>query len=193
MVVTPQLQAPDDQTITYDAASRSFTVSTSNISLLGDYQVLVTAITPAKESVDTGIGWSFSVSIRSRCAEATITFDPIILPDPLSYVASFPADVQTIDEAKVTVADDIALLCPFGFEYVLGTQDDSTIDAELFSFDSSTMTLNTVATVPEKVGEYALAFYAHFAGFPILPTNKFDFTVIVIDPCIDHAVITATP
>ena len=68
--VTPALISPDDVTIVFDEVFRSFTIQTDNIALVGDYDILVTALTP--DGADTGTGWTWKVSILSPCFAAVL-------------------------------------------------------------------------------------------------------------------------
>ena len=86
--ITPALVAPDDSAITFDSLNNKFTISTSNIGIVGDYTIRVTAVTPPDESVDTDIGWDWVVQIKSPCIIATLSIDPTIVPSPYSYIAS---------------------------------------------------------------------------------------------------------
>ena len=99
MTVTPQLAPPNDQAIALVEGTRSVTIdlTSADAAILGDYSIAITAVTPASESADTGVGWTWNASIRSLCAEATLTIDPSMVPQPYEYVASQTQDIQTLD------------------------------------------------------------------------------------------------
>ena len=101
--VTPALPLPDVGAIVFDDIARTFTIQTSNIGLVydltndnrvdqfADYNIRVNALTPL--GVDTGVGFDWITTLKSPCHDSALVFDPVNLPSPYSYIASFPQDV----------------------------------------------------------------------------------------------------
>ena len=82
--MTPAVDPTDLTTFTFDDLNLIHSIETSDIAKAGTYSVETRAVTPL--DVDTGIGNTFTVTIRDPCTVATLTFDPVIVPSPYKYL-----------------------------------------------------------------------------------------------------------
>ena len=81
------------------------------------------------------------------------------------------------------------MTCPdIVFEVV--NRDGTIIDASVFTYADLTQSLTTFTDDSLKVGVYPLTLQARYFGgqYPVAGTH--DFTVEVLDPCIDQAIVT---
>ena len=97
------------------------------------------AVTPL--GVDTGIGNTFTVTIRDPCTIATLTIDPTIVPSPYEYLLSSAADVQSILSSNVLSSETIVTCPPVELSVV--KDDSNPIDAAIFTFDQAATTLTS--------------------------------------------------
>lgn len=156
--------------------------------MAGVYQVTTTALTPL--GVSTPASFTFQVTIIDPCIAAVFTIDSSVFPQPVyEYVASLPADTQTALDAKVS-SSEVMATCP-DIIFSLTNADLSAIDSTVFTFDPIAQTLVTFSNDPTKIGSYPMRLAAQYNGPPTYSeAGSHLFTVDVIDPCLNHAVLT---
>ena len=91
-IVTPELSNEDASAIIFNENQRTFTFSSSNLSLEGSYTITIHAYSPVGTRSDTSL--SFLVNFINPCKTATLTIDPNIFnADPIYY--ELGADANT--------------------------------------------------------------------------------------------------
>lgn len=150
----------------------------------------MTAVTP--EGTDTGIGFTFTVTFKSPCHDATLTYLPSNWPAPYEYIASLATDTQTVLATDVT-STELDATCPWTKEFQVYKRDGSALDTSVFNFNPATLELATFTNDPAKIGVHLLTLKVQYLehGTIATSTNIYDFQIEVIDPCINNAVLTA--
>ena len=156
--------------------------------MTGDYTVKVTAITPAPESLDTGVGWEFKVSIYSDyCFMATLS---VTAPsDAQEYSYTSDGAILSLESVAVNPPEcSVTYTCLS----VVGNDPDVTCgDAGLVSLDSDTgsLSFNSYDMAKYSPGEYTFTIRASISDYPSIMTD-FTYTIILTDPCPTASFVT---
>ena len=149
--------------------------------MTGDYTVRVTAVTPAPDSLDTGSGWEFKVSIYSDfCFMATIS---VTAPSEVQEY-SYTSDGTSLSLDSVVVNPPE---CSVTYTCLSAAGDDPDVacgDAGLVSLDSDTGSLNFNSNDMAKYspGEYTFTIRASISDYASIMSD-FTYTIIFTNPC----------
>ena len=165
----------DPSAISFDQATRVFTVLTSDRATADVYTVTVQALT--RSGTNTGQGFSFTVTIRDPCLDASFTFQTGVLPDPYQYVVTQPADTQTVNVASI-VSSETFVTCP-ALEFDLKKQNlVDPVEPSIFNFDPITGTITTQTNLQTDINVYPMTLRVKYVGADfVLAAQQYDFNI----------------
>ena len=100
----------DPTVVVFNAATRTFTVKSNDLSLAGTYTITVTALSPA--SLDLSPTLSFSLILVDPCILMTLTIAPTIIAAATTYTLTDPEySFPVLDLTKITNNNALAT-CP---------------------------------------------------------------------------------
>ena len=150
----------------------------------------MTALTPG--GAETGIGFSFTLTVESPCYDAVLNYVPTNFPDPFQYVAGITNFAQQKLDINDFTHDGPQDVCNFTFDYILTYRDGNPIDPENISFcNKCNGKIDMFMNKPESIGNYELTLKYAFKGHDVENSPyTYDFEIDIIDPCLDHASLT---
>ena len=99
------------------------------------------------------------------------------------------ADLRSINDSDI-VSSETDADCP-DIEFSLTYLDGSAFDSTVFTFNATAQTLTTETNDELKIDVYDFRLTAKYAGAQYTNTGILDFTIDVIDPCLELATLTA--
>ena len=174
-----------------DVDTLTFTYSTSNFALVDNYTVTVFARTPL--GADSGFFFAYKLDLKESCLLAVLTIDPnIINPAPLSYILEQAALKYILDDT--VTSSETEAVCPTNFEFKVTTRDGNVINPPVrFDVDSQELKVFSTDRSHLALSPILLTLHTKYEGAQYNFAGTLDFEIVIVDPCVDTAVITTKP
>ena len=175
----------DTTVVVLTPATRTFTVKSNNLSLVGAYTIIVTALSPNGTPLNNPTSnfpiLSFLLYLVDPCKDATLTINSTIIQVTTTYTLADPEfSFPVLDLTKITSNVSTLATCP-ALQVDIITNTNGTIDPSVFTFASNILKVRT--TDFNKISTYNLKLRAKYTGTSYSNTSYFSFTVNVVASC----------
>ena len=180
---------PASLILTLDQATLVYTINTVDINAIAVYTVTTTCLT--HRGSDSGVSFNFQLDVQNDpCAIASLTIDSSTLSaNPFTYVIGATANVQTLDDLKVTSTETVHT-CPTDYEFTIKNRDGTAFNTNLFTWDNVAQTFTTSSSDINLMSTIQLTADVNYAGYAA--AGSLDFDVIIDITCPSTTLNTLT-